>query len=954
MAETKPIPNQKLRYERERRGWSQQDVADQVGTTPLNVGRWERGVNVPGPYFRQKLSEVFEKSLQELDLVPAKTDAEKVPEAPSSVPVIAPSQDAPISIWNVPYNRNLLFTGREDILSQLREALSGEESPVALTQPQAISGLGGIGKTQTAVEYAYRYRQSYDAVLWARADSPDLLRSDFLTIAALLNLPQRSEQDQSLVVKAVLRWFDSHEKWLLILDNADQLETVSEFIPSAGKGHVLLTTRAHSTGTIAQRLEIEKMNQDEGIVLLLRRMKRLKGHAELESIPESMRKQVQAIVEALDGLPLALDQAGAYIEETGCSLSDYLKFYHSRRKRLLRTRGQNATGHPEPVATTWSLAFEKVQAANPAAAELLRLCAFLHPDEIPESMMIEGASELGPLLQPMAEDEMELNEAIGELRKYSLIKRDPEKKILNMHRLVQVVIKDGMSEDEEKDWAERVVRMVSKAFPEVKFEVWSICQQYLPHVQICRTLIEDWKMQFVEAPSLLYNAANYLRDRGQYAEAELLFKQSLELRTAIPGPEHSDVSDNLHALGLTYWYQGKYDRTESYLLRALTIRERVSGYVHPKTADSYNDLAILYETQGSYEQAENFYKRGLAIWEQIPEASPPDMATTMCNLALFYSNHQRYAEAEQLHQQSLAIRQRVLGPEHPEVATSLHQMGLLSFRQGKYSETEQLWQQALALREQALGLNHPDVAFTLNNLGVLYDDQGRYKEAEEAHLRALMIREQALGPIHPDVAHSLGNLASLYRTQKRYNEAEVLQQRALSIREQVHGPNHADLGFSFNNLAWLCYDQGKYAEAELYFERALAVRKQCIGLEHTDTACTLSGMAMLFRDQGKYEQAESLFQQALAIQEKYLSPEHPDKAETLDGLAHLYRDQGKYEQAELLFQQTLVAREKSLGAEHPLVADTLEKYTILLQRLGRTREAEVLETRAEAIRAKQE
>jgi hypothetical protein len=161
-----------------------------------------------------------------------------------------------------------------------------------------------------------------------------------------------------------------------------------------------------------------------------------------------LRNHAQAIVEVVGGLPLALDQAGAYIEETGCSLSDYLKFYQSRRNRLLRMRGENTTGHPEPVATTWSLAFEKVERANPVAADLLRLCAFLHPDEIPEVLIGQGTSELGPVLQSVVEDAFELNEAIGELRKYSLVKRDPEKKILNIHRLVQAVVKDGMKEEE--------------------------------------------------------------------------------------------------------------------------------------------------------------------------------------------------------------------------------------------------------------------------------------------------------------------------------------------------------------------------------------------------------------------------------------------------------------------------------------------------------------------------
>ena len=161
MSETPPAPNQKLRYERERRAWSQQEVADVVGTTPLNVSRWERGVTIPGPYFRQKLCEVFEKTAQELGLVSENIAPDSVAEAPVNTPSILPSQAVPTSVWNVPYNRNLLFTGREDILEQVHDAFLTGEQPVALAQPQAISGLGGSGKTQTAVEYAYRYRDQY-------------------------------------------------------------------------------------------------------------------------------------------------------------------------------------------------------------------------------------------------------------------------------------------------------------------------------------------------------------------------------------------------------------------------------------------------------------------------------------------------------------------------------------------------------------------------------------------------------------------------------------------------------------------------------------------------------------------------------------------------------------------------------------------------------------------------
>ena len=871
MAETKPMPNQKLRYERERRGWSQQDVADQVGTTPLNVGRWERGVNVPGPYFRQKLSEVFEKTLQELDLVPTSADAEKAIETPSSPSVMPAAQDVPASVWNVPYNRNLLFTGREDILSQLREALSGEESPVALTQPQAISGLGGIGKTQTAVEYAYRYRQSYEAVLWARADSADLLRSDFLTIAALLNLPQRNEQEQSLVVKAVLNWFDTHEGWLLILDNADHLETVSEFIPSAGKGHVLLTTRAHSTGTIAQRLEIEKMGTDEGIVLLLRRMKRLKGSAGLESIPESMRKQAQAIVEALDGLPLALDQAGAYIEETGCSLSDYLKFYQSRRKRLLRTRGQSATGHPEPVATTWSLAFEKVEQANPAAAELLRLCAFLHPDEIPEAMMIEGAAELGAILQPVAEDEMELNEAIGELRKYSLIKRDPEKKILNMHRLVQAVIKDGMDKDEERRWAERVVRMVNRAFPDFKTidnaEIWPKCQYYLPHASLGTELIEQWSIVAIDAAQLLAHIACYLRCQGLYIQAERLHRRALHIAEQVLGPSSHEVADILNDLALVYWGMAKYEEVEPLLQHALLIEEQTQERP-ADIAEIINNLGILYHMQGKYTQAEPLYQRAISLKEQTLGPRDPALTSTLNNLALLYKLQGKRTLVEPLFQRALAIAEQAFGSNHPDVAMYVSQLGSLYWEKGEYEQAEVYQLQAIEIFEQTVGPEHFYVATSLNELGLLYRDQNKYEQAEPFLQRALTIREKILGPDHHDTARSLHNLGSLYRKQEKFQQAETLLLRAISITERGLGANHPDLARQLETLASLYDDRGEYEKSIEHFQRALTIREQSLGVEHPTIAPLLETYASLLRKTNRPAEAAELEARAQAIRAK--------------------------------------------------------------------------------------
>jgi hypothetical protein len=289
----------------------------------------------------------------------------------------------PGRLWNVPLPCNPFFTGREQILDQLEQALLSE-GKVALAQPQAITGLGGIGKTQVALAYACAHRERYQAVLWVTADTKASLVSGFVAIAALLDLPEKDAQEQKRVVAAVLRWLESETDWLLVLDNADDLERVQTFIPEHPKGHLVLITRAQATGGLAQALEVNKMPEEDGALLLLRRAKTLSTQAALDKASTEDREQAKALCRALDGLPLALDQAGAYIEETGCGLAGYLKLYRTRGDQLLAERGQaHPKDHPAAVATTWSLSFEKVEKASAAAAELLPSCCGCVPFCIP-------------------------------------------------------------------------------------------------------------------------------------------------------------------------------------------------------------------------------------------------------------------------------------------------------------------------------------------------------------------------------------------------------------------------------------------------------------------------------------------------------------------------------------------------------------------------------------------
>jgi len=518
-----------------------------------------------------------------------------------------------VPIWNVPYQRNLLFTGREDVLKQLYDALKAGKT-AALAQPQAISGLGGIGKTQTAVEFAYRYKDGYKAILWVKAETERSINADFVTIASLLDLPEKLEQDQHKIVEAVKRWFQGHTDWLLILDNADDIAMVQGFIPLGSKGHILLTTRAHATGRIAKRIEVEKMEPDEGALFLLHRAKLLDPDASLETATRTEQDTAREIVKTMDGLPLALEQAGAYIEETECGLQGYLRLYRVQGVRLLKEHGEFVPDHPEPVAITWSLSFKNMEQANPAAAELLRFCAFLAPDAIPEELFTESAAKLGPTLEPVASDPSSLNTAIRELLKYSLVHRDPETNTLSIHRVVQEVLKDQMDGETQRLWAERVVRALSHIFPYPEYPKWDICLRYLLHAQVCSDLIKQRNLLFTEAARLL----NYL--------------------------------------GYYLWQRGEYEQAESLYQRALAICEKVLPSDHPFTAATLNNFALLYQAQGKYKQAELLYRRVLAICERVLSPDHPNYSMTLENYASLLKKMNRTTEAAPLEDRARAIR----------------------------------------------------------------------------------------------------------------------------------------------------------------------------------------------------------------------------------------------------------------------------------------------------------
>jgi tetratricopeptide (TPR) repeat protein/transcriptional regulator with XRE-family HTH domain len=733
------VPNWRLREARELHGWSQHYVAGQLGVERYYISRWERGVTSPSPHYRQLLCQFFGADARALGLLSSD------PESGSACEDSAHQQEAertsamsaPSAVdWTLPFHRNPFFTGREKDLQRLYEAFHTEQAQM-FTQVQALSGLGGIGKTHIAVEYAYRFRDDYRTILWVRAETLDILLADVATLASALHLLEQDERDQQRVIETVKRWLTEQTGWLLVLDNVVEMSIVSKIIPLTHHGHILLTTRTQVTGTLAHRIELEKMEREEGALLLLRRAKRLAPDASLKEATHADRCAAQDIFLLMDGLPLALDQAGAYVEETGCDLSTYLDHYRVHSARLLNRRGESVTEHPQSVFTTFSLAIKQLEQATPVAADLLRLCAFLHPDAIPEELIGDAACELGPVLGPVAADPYALDAAINDLRKFSLLRRNPETKTLTIHPLVQTVIKERMDEDTQRRWAEQAVRAVNRNFPDC-YDVSAKpkCQRSLPHALVCASLIAEWDMILQESGELLYRVGNYLRIRGQYNEAEPLLRQALSLLKKLFGPEHLSIAQHLNDLALLYNYTGQWTQAEDLFRQSLTIREKIGGSDHPDMAESLQNLVYLYCEQGRYAEAEPLFRRSVQIYEQIIGPDHPETAYLLASLGFIHNIREKYAQFEPLLQGALVIREKALGLDHFAVSRVLLGLGKLSIRQRDYHQAERLLQSALAIFEQTRVEDHSDVEECCALLGKLYAAQGNQVQAHIYYQRA--------------------------------------------------------------------------------------------------------------------------------------------------------------------------------------------------------------------------
>ena len=738
--------------------------------------------------------------------------------------------------FNLPFvSLGSLFVGRAEPLDALRAALAGQP-----TAGVALTGLGGIGKTRLAVEYALAHAADYSALLFARASDAATLNASLAALAGrdVLDLPEKDAHEEAAKVAAVLGWLAAHPTWLMILDNVDDekaVAAVANLIPRLRNGHVIVTARATMLPAALQKLELGVLDEDSATHFLL---ERTDGEREKAKDDEAKAREV---AREFDGLALALEHAGAYIATERIGFARYLKLWSESRDKLLAWVDPGAAGAERTLATTWATSVEKL---SPESRRLLDRIAVLSAHPIPDSLL--------DVAIPGEAAGYDAYAARGGLFAYSLATRaiGEEGQGFVVHRLVQDFAYRAMSDERRAQALLEALDWVNAAVPDEAWDVrtWPVLDPLAPHARVVARRADE--AGIAEPTARLFDRlATLLQWKARYNEAEPLFRRAVAIGENSIEPK--DLAAYLNNLALFLSDTNRLAEAEPLYRRALEIGEKTLGPDHPNVAIRLNNLALLLQATNRLAEAEPLFRRALAIWENSLGQDHPQAAIGLNNLAALLEDMNRLPEAEPLHRRALAIREMCYGPNHPDVAQSLNNLAEVLRTTNRPDDAEPLVRRALAIWEKSLGPDHTQVAAGLNNLANLLRTTNRLGEAEPLFRRALAIREKSYGPDHPDVAQSLNNLAGLLRTTNRLAEAEPLQRRALAIVEASFGPDHPNVARCQWTLGAILKDMNRAAEAEPLYRRALAIFEARLGPDHPNTAGVRAHLAALVAARGE-------------------------------------------------------------------------------------------------------
>ncbi|MEV0194544.1 FxSxx-COOH system tetratricopeptide repeat protein [Kitasatospora purpeofusca] len=771
---------------------------------------------------------------------------------PAEILTAARDVPAPPGLANLPPVP--LCLGRDDDLTRLRTTLT-EQNGTAITQASTVHGLGGIGKTTLALAYAHRQRHAYSLVWWLNADSPTRLEQSLAALATRLAPTLTRILSQDSQADWAMAWLQWHPGWLLVFDNVESPTDLNPYLGALDGGHHLVTSR-RATGwpRTIHTLALGTLDPDEAANLIC-------THAIADRTPTPRDRQAaHALAADLGHLPLALEQAGAYLGQNPTIGID------AYRRRLTVKLDKTADGldAERTIARIWDQTLRALTARNPLAVDILHTIAWLAPDNIPVSLLA------GPGV-----DADDLAEALGLLAAYSMATLTPD--TISVHRLLQTVLRttaptnpDGSPAGRRE--AEHALTRELTALPAPTSGPAPGWDTLIPHLIALATTHDHQN----ESTTTLYaRAAEYLYLQGHNARTIPLREAALAQSEEHVGSTHPDTLANRNNLASAYRDAGNLDRAISLYELTLTQREQTLGDTHHSILTSRNNLAYAYQTAGDLERAIPLHETTLSQYEQTLGDTHPDTLTSRNNLALAYRAAGDLERAIPLLELTLTQCEEHLGDTHPDTLSSRNNLALAHRAAGNLERAIPLYETTLIQYEQTLGDTHPDTLTSRNNLAVAYQIAGDLEHAIPLLELTLTQCQEHLGDTHPDTLNSRNNLALAHRAAGNLDHAIPLLELTLTQREQILGDTHPDTLTSRNNLAVAYRDAGNLEHAIPLLELTVTQSEQTLGDTHPDTLDSRNNLALAHQAAGDLDHAIPLYETTLSQSEQALGKTHP-------------------------------------------------------------------------------
>jgi tetratricopeptide (TPR) repeat protein len=812
------------------------------------------------------------------------------------------------AVWGGVPLRNVNFIGRKELLKSLHDELSRSTATAVL--PGALHGMGGIGKSQIAVEYVYRHAHEYDLIWWIPSENPSEIQASLVKLAQRLELPVENSVDTA--VPAVLEALGTghpYRRWLLVFDNADRPEHVRGFWPGRGDGHILVTSRNTTQWSeVARAVEVDVFHRAESRELLQRR------NADLSD------EDADRLATVLGDLPLAVEQAAAWRAETGMATDEYLRLFEDKRTELLKTRPP--VDYDVAVEAAWNVSLDRLRDENPGALELLEVCAFFSPEPIARAIF-SGVRNVpvSEALEQILGDPIQLGRAIREITRYSLAKIDHRSDTLQLHRLVQLVLRNKLSLDDQERVRHTAHLLLANRDPKKPdaVEYWPRYAELLPHIRAVdtRNCTDRWVRR------MAINAVNYLFAFGDPAGALEMARELARFWGEKLGEEHADTLGVSRGGGRMLRALGRFDEGRAVAERALELMRKTLGETHEETLLTMHGVASDLRAKGDFKKARDMNEFAYRSAVQRFGEDDPDTLAAANNYALSLRLVGEFAAARDLDERTVRRKQTVLGEDHRHTLLTLDNWSVDLRETGDYLRARDEQDDTVRRMRAQLGDRHPMTLSAIKNLAIASRKAGQHldKRALTLAIEATDGLVNKYGESHPDAMSATMDLSIEHRQDGNLIEARRLGEHVKNLYESTWGVKHPFSVAAATNLAVTLRLLGSVDQARALNKKALEGMRESLGSDHPFTLVCATNYASDLAASEEYEAAYALDQETFERARRVLGEQHPSSLVLVVNQALDLRGLGRLNEADSLQLSAVQKLRQVLGAVHPATND---------------------------------